>query len=80
MISAPWYNNSSETLAFNAYADRQSRIEKAISIFCGASKDNLQDYYYVQDILDRCGCSVTTSAEQEYINNEVNKRWHGPSI
>lgn len=74
MISPPWYRDSSaETSAFNIYACRTEQLNRAIQLLINSPRDKLSDVYFVQDILDSCGLFETSSYEQEYIRQEVNK-------
>lgn len=62
MIDAPWYHDSVETLAFNAYAYHQQEVEDVINLI-GNGAEAIQ-----------CDTNMS-SADFDYIEREVYRRY-----
>ena len=62
MIDAPWYRDSVETLAFNAYAFHTQEVEDVIELI-GNGATSIQ-----------CDTNMTES-DMRYIESEVRKRY-----
>lgn len=79
LISSPRDGASlAETMAFNIYASRQSRIEQLIDELAAADDPN--DEWTQQVAFTHAGflgAEDLIGGEQEYIESEIAKRWHG---
>ena len=79
MISAPSPKAGFvETMAFNIYASRQSRIETLINELAASPDPN--DEWEQTKAFDKAGFLSTDDlldSEQEYIEKEIARRWTG---
>lgn len=79
-INPPWYSDSTEFLAFNAFAMRTSQLEQIAEEFveqAGQIDDNgvLDDL--LSAICEENGISIDTLTEDEqnFLSTEINRRW-----
>lgn len=79
-ITPPWYSDSVEFLAFNAFAMRTSQLEQTAKEF--AEQANWIDDeevlgHMLSTICEENGVNVDTLTEDErnFLSNEINRRW-----
>jgi hypothetical protein len=75
MIHPPWYQDSVEHLAFNAYASHQEQIEAFINLLAAADDPNDGETQW--DALRQVGLNVNDLSpfDLDYIEKEVARRW-----
>ena len=79
-ITPPWYSDSVEFLAFNAFAMRTSQLEQVAKEFAEqADRINNEEALgnMLAAICEENGVSVDTITkdEQSFLSNEINRRW-----
>lgn len=74
MISAPWYEDKVEQLAFNLYAMHESAVEDCIKAL--ATVEDIEDEDAQEQIFDHFGLFNITETEKQRILAEAEKlRW-----
>lgn len=79
-ITPPWYSDPTEFLAFNAFAMRTSQLEQVAKEFVEQA-DRIDDEealgHMISAICEENGVSVDTLTEDEqnFLSNEINRRW-----
>ena len=79
-ITPPWYSDSVEFLAFNAFAMRTSQLEQVAKEFVEQA-DRIDDEevlgHMLSAICEENGVSVDTLTEDEqsFLSDEINRRW-----
>lgn len=74
-ISGPGCQCSMEQLAFNAYAYSQQRIEDFITLLSASVNPNDPETQRAAAIAADLDLNTLSSAEIDYIEREVAKRW-----
>lgn len=79
-ITPPWYSDSTEFLAFNAFAMRTSQLEQIAKEFVEQAGridgDGVLDDL-LSAICEENGISIDTLTEDEqnFLSTEINRRW-----
>ena len=79
-ITPPWYSDSVEFLAFNAFAMRTSQLEQVAKEFAEQANridDEEALGHMLAAICEENGVSADTLTEDEqsFLSDEINRRW-----